>query len=142
MAPDCQGHLRVWAIDDDAGVAPFEYRPELGQEFLTAIYPVFAADLGYLIWTEWEWGASSQKTMVFRLSESNKFEVVFEGVCRFGHRMLNLSGSDVPDICGGYGDLFGEKEMRVFSWHNGRFELTRSIRVPEPHRYLVTTSEK
>jgi hypothetical protein len=116
----------------------FTYKTEAGQQFLLNVFSRYSTQVRPLICTEWEWGASGQCFVVFRLSPANRIEPVFSGVSRFGFRLLDLTGDGMPEIVGVYGDLGTDAcEARIFSWHEGRFEETATEAVAVPHRYKI-----
>jgi hypothetical protein len=131
--------LSICAADAGTDVVPFDYEPEVGQQFLTAVYPRRFGTLGELLCTEWDYGASAVNLIIYHLSSNGKIEPVFNERCRFGFEVLDLSGSDVPNISGGYGDLDGAKTMRVYGWDGKKFELRESISVAAPHSYAIVT---
>jgi len=134
-----QGTLTITPADRDASFHPFQFKPEIGQQFLTAAYPAHFGRLGNLICTEWGFGASSRKLTVYRLTNGGQIEPVFDETCRFGFRILDVEGDATPEICGGYGRLDGPKQMKVFGWDGARFHLVKTVPVTEPHTYLIQT---
>lgn len=116
----------------------FRYTPEVGQEFITAIYPMRFGDKGEFICVETNRGAVSQGLQIYALSRDNTFARVFAEAGRFGYRIIDVTGDGVPDIVGGYGDVHGrESEMRGYTWDGEEFSLSRTIQVKTPHSYEI-----
>jgi|SRR5690348_2361760 len=134
-----QGELRIMSVDPHARFRTFRLRPEVGQQFLRAAFPARFGGLGDLLCTEWEYGASSNRFMVFRLDERGSIETVFDKTCRFGCKVVNLGISDIPTICAGSGSLGGPKEMGVYTWTGSKFELLKTFSVDEAHAYALAT---
>jgi hypothetical protein len=135
-----QGTFSILPAGHEAAFHPFQFKPEIGQQFLTAVYPVYCGDLGNLICTEWGYGASSLKLTVYRLSENGRIEPVFDGTSRFGFQIINVAGDDLPEICGGYGSLNGPKQMKVYGWDGKKFSLLKTIPVADPQAYTIRRS--
>ena len=136
-----QGTLVISPKDEQADLKGYEYSPEVGQEFLMAIYPKHFDDVGTLICAEWASGAVSQKLTVYRLSPEGRIETAFEGACRFGFQIIDVTGDGVPDICGCDGDVGpSKKKLSVYAWNGTSFQISKTIDVAVPHAYAVQSA--
>jgi hypothetical protein len=129
----------IASLDNKKEITP--YQLHLTNERLLAAYPRYFQSLGYLLCTEWEWGAGSIELIVFRLDESGQLAIAFRGVSRFGYSILNISGGPISDICEGTGYLPGPQQMKIYSWTGASFTLSKTIPVHDAHRYAILTGD-
>lgn len=129
-----QGLFRIEPVESSEEFEVFEYQPEIGQEFLSSVNVEYFGEAGNLLCTYWGWGAFSQQLIVFGLSPDDEIELLYQGICRWGFRIVDVTGDGVLDICAAHGAPRGDRwTIDVFSWTPDGFELNKSVQ-SKPHQ--------
>jgi len=136
-----EGQLKIYPNMDGHGLEPFVCEIEPGQEFLTAAYPEhFGKDLDLFV-TRWDLGAVSEGLRVYGPTGRGRIGCLFEGACRFGFIIVDVSGDGYKDIVACEGDIGpSKKTMTVYSWDGLRFTPRETFSVLVPHFYNVRST--